>query len=148
MNQPETISAGAARPGLAPLSDLAPEAARRVRAVLTDIDDTLTSEGRLTAAAYAALEDLHAAGLKVVPVTGRPAGWCDLAARFWPVDGVVGENGAFAFRYDHAARTMHRRFFATESERAENRVRLDALAQKILARVPGAALSRSEERRV
>jgi hypothetical protein len=134
--------------GLAPLADLAPEAARGVRAVLTDIDDTLTSEGRLTAAAYAALEDLHAAGFKVVPVTGRPAGWCDLVARFWPVDGVVGENGAFGFRYDHAARTMRRRFWASDAERAENRVRLDALAKKILERVPGAALSADQPYRV
>jgi HAD superfamily hydrolase (TIGR01484 family) len=130
-----------ARPGLAPLAELSPEAARGVRAVLTDIDDTLTSAGRLTAAAYAALEDLHAAGLKVVPVTGRPAGWCDLVARFWPVDGVVGENGAFAFRYDHGAKTMRRRFFASDAELAVNRARLDALAEEILARVPGAALS-------
>ena len=133
---------------MAPLADLAPEAARAVRAVLADIDDTLTSEGRLTAAAYAALEDLHAAGLVVVPVTGRPAGWCDLVARFWPVDGVVGENGAFAFRYDHGAKTMRRRFWASERERAANRVRLDALAQEILARVPGAALSADQPYRV
>src|SRR3712207_9083366 len=124
------------------------ETAAGVRVVLTDIDDTLTTHGRLTTEAYAALASLQAAGIRVVPVTGRPAGWCDLVARFWPVDGVVGENGAFAFRYDHAARTMRRRFFASAAERAENRVRLDALAQKILARVPGAALSRSEERRV
>ena len=53
-----------------------------------------------TARAYDALERLQAAGLKVVPVTGRPAGWCDLIARFWPVDAVVGENGAFYFAYD------------------------------------------------
>jgi hydroxymethylpyrimidine pyrophosphatase-like HAD family hydrolase len=33
----------------------------------------------------------------VIPVTGRPAGWCDLIAREWPVDGVVGENGALVF---------------------------------------------------
>ncbi|HEX8167650.1 MAG TPA: HAD-IIB family hydrolase [Beijerinckiaceae bacterium] len=136
------------RPGLAPLADLAHEAARAVRVVLTDIDDTLTSGGRLTAAAYGALEDLHAAGLKVVPVTGRPAGWCDLVARFWPVDGVVGENGAFAFRYDHEAKKMRRRFFASEAERAESRARLDALAERILERVPGAALSADQPYRV
>ena len=69
-----------------------PVAVRRaVRAVLLDIDDTLTSDGRLTSAAYDALERLAAAGLRVVPVTGRPAGWCDMIARFWPVDAVVGE---------------------------------------------------------
>ena len=51
-----------------------------VRAVLLDIDDTLTTDGRLTAQAYAALERLQRAGLRVVPVTGRPAGWCESAS--------------------------------------------------------------------
>ncbi|MBZ0134206.1 MAG: HAD hydrolase family protein, partial [Rhodocyclaceae bacterium] len=68
-----------------PLSDFPTHIRSKVVGVLTDIDDTLTTEGRLTAAAYAALERLHAAGLKVIPVTGRPAGWCDHIARMWPV---------------------------------------------------------------
>jgi len=71
--------------------------ARAIRFVLMDIDDTLTTGGKLPAASYAALWALREAGLAVVPITGRPAGWCDLIARQWPVDGVVGENGAFAF---------------------------------------------------
>lgn len=71
-----------------------------IRYVLTDIDDTLTTHGRLPAAAYAALERLEAAGFKVIPITGRPAGWCDLIARFWPVEAIVGENGALYMRYD------------------------------------------------
>jgi HAD superfamily hydrolase (TIGR01484 family) len=62
-----------------------------------DIDDTLTRHGKLLAASYSALWKLKASGLKVIPVTGRPAGWCDCIARQWPVDGVVGENGALAF---------------------------------------------------
>ena len=53
--------------------------------VFTDIDDTLTTEGQLTAEAYAAIEKLHKAGLKTIPITGRPAGWCDHIARMWPV---------------------------------------------------------------
>ena len=71
-----------------------PGAARaRIRGVFCDIDDTLTTGGKLTAAAYAALEALQRAGLLVVPITGRPAGWCDQIARMWPVHAVVGENG-------------------------------------------------------
>ena len=66
-----------------------------IKGVFTDIDDTLTTDGQLTAQAYTALEQLRALGLAVVPITGRPAGWCDHIARMWPVDGVVGENGAF-----------------------------------------------------
>ena len=68
-----------------------------VRYVLMDIDDTLTRRGKLLESSYSALCKLKEAGLKVIPVTGRPAGWCDLIAREWPVDGVVGENGALAF---------------------------------------------------
>jgi len=73
------------------------EAALDLRYVLFDIDDTITTEGRLTAEAYAALWALYARGLAVVPVTGRPAGWCDMIIRQWPVHAVIGENGAFAF---------------------------------------------------
>ena len=62
-----------------------------------DIDDTLTRQGKLLASSYTALWKLKEAGLKVIPVTGRPAGWCDCIVRQWPVDGVIGENGAMAF---------------------------------------------------
>ena len=89
-----------------PMAELSLQDRSRIVGVLTDIDDTLTTEGRLTAAAYAALESLFAIGLKVIPVTGRPAGWCDHIARMWPVDGVVGENGAFWMRYDAGARKL------------------------------------------
>ena len=81
-----------------PLSEFPIEERRAVRGVLCDIDDTLTTGGRLTADAYAAMERLERAGLQVVPLTGRPAGWCDHIARMWPVAAVVGENGAFFFR--------------------------------------------------
>ena len=77
--------------------------------LLTDIDDTLTDEGQLGAEAYEALWDLHKAGVHVVPITGRPAGWCEMIARMWPVSGIVGENGGFYFRYHN--KTMQRHFF-------------------------------------
>ncbi|WP_191059188.1 HAD-IIB family hydrolase [Geminicoccus harenae] len=109
--------------------------------LFTDIDDTITTEGRLTPAAYAALGRLQKAGITVVPITGRPAGWCDMVARFWPVDGVVGENGAFSFRYDHRQRRMIRRFAQDEAVRAANRARLVAIRERVLAEVPGAAVA-------
>lgn len=77
--------------------DADPTELARVRGVCLDIDDTLSTKGKLTAEAYSALWDLKNAGFAVIPVTGRPAGWCDHFARFWPVDAVVGENGAFTF---------------------------------------------------
>lgn len=124
-----------------PLSDLKPADLRNCAAVLTDIDDTLTTEGQLHADAYNALERLAAAGIAVVPITGRPAGWCDMIARLWPVAGVVGENGALYFSYDRSARVMRQKFFATPEERRENRAKLDELREKILAAVPGAGIA-------
>lgn len=124
-----------------PLAEMPRAALAGIRAVLTDIDDTLTTDGRLPAESYAALERLSEAGLAVVAVTGRPAGWCDMIARFWPVAGVVGENGAFSFAYDHEARRMLRVFAQDEATRAANRRRLDALAATILAAVPGSAIA-------
>ncbi|BBD08205.1 HAD-IIB family hydrolase [Desulfovibrio ferrophilus] len=124
-----------------PLAEM-PEAVRKsIRFVLTDIDDTLTDEGRLGAGAYGALQRLREAGLKVIPITGRPAGWCDHIARMWPVDGVVGENGAFYFRYDDSKKRMIRRFMKDEPQRTEDRRKLAKLRQRILAEVPGAGLS-------
>jgi len=124
-----------------PLSAFAAADRRRVRIVLTDFDDTITTDGRLTAAAYAAVEALNAAGLIVVPVTGGSAGWCDHIARAWPVAAVVGENGAFYFRYDPAMRRLTRRFVLDEAARAEARTRLADLSRRILASVPGTALA-------
>jgi HAD superfamily hydrolase (TIGR01484 family) len=124
-----------------PLDSFAVAARRRIRGLLADIDDTITTDGKLSAAAYGALERLQAAGFLVVPITGRPAGWCDHIARMWPVDAVVGENGAFYFRYDAKARKLVKRFLATDAERAANRRRLEAVRDRILAAVPGAALA-------
>lgn len=131
-----------------PLNSFSFPARRAIRGVFTDIDDTLTTGGRLTAEAYGAMERLQEAGLLVIPITGRPAGWCDHIARMWPVDGVVGENGAFYFRYEAEARTLKKRYGLPAMQRAENRRRLDALAEKILAAVPGAAISADQAYRV
>src|SRR5215510_288616 len=100
------------------LAELPLPARKAVRGVLFDIDDTLTTEGQLTAEAYAALERLRAAGFLLVPLTGRPAGWCDHITRMWPVDAVFGENGAFYFCYDRVARRLIKRFRDDDATRA------------------------------
>jgi HAD superfamily hydrolase (TIGR01484 family) len=113
--------------------------ARSVKAVLLDIDDTLTTDGKLTAEAYGALEQLKAAGKLVVPVTGRPAGWCDHIARMWPVDAVVGENGAFYFSLSGGR--LQQRFRDGAAVRAGQRRRLAEIGERIVAAVPGCALA-------
>lgn len=107
--------------------------------LLTDIDDTLTDEGHLKAEAYAALWNLRDRGIHVVPITGRPAGWCEMIARMWPVSGIVGENGGFYFRYHD--KKMHRHFFFDETTQAQNRAKLKKLESEILRQVPGCDLA-------
>jgi HAD superfamily hydrolase (TIGR01484 family) len=124
-----------------PIENFPSLAKSQVRAVLTDIDDTLTENGRLPAVAYHAMERLKTAGLIVIPVTGRPAGWCDLIARQWPVDGVVGENGAFYFHYDEIARSMIRCYMKTPEQRAADRLKLDIIKAEVLSKIPGTAVA-------
>jgi len=117
------------------------EVAKGLMGVFFDLDDTFTTSGKIPAVSYQALWDLKNAGLKVVPVTGRPAGWCDHIARMWPVDGVVGENGAFYFWFNEEERRLDRRFLYPEDVRRENRRRLREIREEILAEVPGAAIA-------
>ena len=126
---------------MSPLSQFCLKDRSGIRVLLFDIDDTLTTHGQLTAAAYSAVERLKRAGFIIAAITGRPAGWCDHIARMWPVDGVVGENGAFYFRYDAANKKLVQRFLSTDLERAATKKRLSGIAEKILHEVPGTALA-------
>src|SRR6185436_1907557 len=76
------------------------DALRRVAGVLTDIDDTLTTDGAITPDALRALESLRHAGVPVIAVTGRPMGWSAPFARDWPLAAIVAENGAVALLPD------------------------------------------------
>ncbi len=107
--------------------------------LFTDIDDTLTDEGQLHPSAYNALWTLAEKGVHIIPVTGRPAGWCEMMARFWPIQGIVGENGAFYFRY--FKQKMHRHFFFNETIRLENQKKLSLIQTEVLQSVPGSALA-------
>jgi len=113
----------------------------RIRGILFDIDDTFTHEGRMLPQAFQALYDLSQAGLITVPLTGRPAGWCDHFARMWPVDGVVGENGAFYYYYDRDAGKLRQRYIFTPEQIAGKRGELEAIKREVLRRVPAAGVA-------
>jgi HAD superfamily hydrolase (TIGR01484 family) len=117
------------------LAPLAP----RLRGIFCDVDDTLTHGGTLVPAAYDAIVRATAAGLRVVAVTGRPAGWAEVLACTWPLDGAIAENGAFAVR--RRGRAVERMTWDDEATcRAQGR-RLHALADQILRDLPGARLA-------
>lgn len=126
---------------LIPISELGAAQAAAIHTFITDVDDTVTTDGRLTADAYAALERLREGGLRVIVTTGRPAGWCDHIARMWPVDAVVVENGAAYFHYDRQARKLRSCHSLQGDGFKVNRERIDAVAQTVLQGVPGTALA-------
>lgn len=124
---------------LLPLSALTADEARRLRGILFDIDDTVTHHGRIVPAAFAAMAEAREAGLRMVPVTGRPAGWVDHIARMWPVDGCVGENGGLWFFMGQTR--LERRFLQPEAERVANRARLERIRDDVLREVPGCGIA-------
>lgn len=123
------------------IHELRAEQAAKLNCVLCDIDDTITTNGKLPAASYRAMWDLHDAGLSVIPVTGRPAGWCDLIVREWPVRAVIGENGAFAYymRDGHLQTLTHPSVSGPEA-----RARLKEVAAACLRGVPGCRVAKDQ----
>ena len=124
-----------------PLSQIPAAHLKRIKGVFTDVDDTLTTHGRLTSQALAAIEALLAAGIKVVPVTGGPAGWCDHMARAWAVDAVIGEGGAFYFYLHQPSGKLVKRFWYDDETREAKRQLLKAARDSVLAEFPGVSLS-------
>ncbi len=131
-----------------PIRAIPTELCRRLTYLFTDLDDTLTEDGLLPPESFRMVWRLHEAGIKVVVVTGRPAGWCDHLARMWPVDGVVGENGAFFFAYDRKVRRMGRSYLLSAAEREEGRRRLERVRERALAEVRGCAVAADQPYRI
>jgi len=128
--------------------------------VFTDIDDTLTTHQAITADALQALADLKSAGLAVIPITGRPVGWCQPHAQgdaarglpAWAVDAMVAENGGVAFVPENLQEIglqplwnkrcqLHKIYHSEAAVRATNLARMQQVAQRIMQQVPGSALS-------
>ena len=131
------------------LSTWAASDRRAITGVFTDIDDTLTTEGAITADALQALADLKAAGLHVIPITGRPVGWSEPFALVWPVDAIVAENGAVALLsgkkglspISHGQILLSKRYQQDEPTRLANYTRMQQVAARVVREVPGAVIS-------
>ena len=140
-----------------PLSEWPLASRRNIIGVFTDIDDTLTTDGAITPDALAALGDLTAAGLTVIPITGRPVGWSEPfamgnAARGvapWPVQAIVAENGSVAIFSDkngHKSSSdinslLSKTYQQDAATRTKNFARMQDVVRQILREVPAAQVS-------
>lgn len=122
---------------------------QHITGVFTDIDDTLTTDGAITPDALQALGDLKAAGLHVIPITGRPVGWSEPFALRWPVDAIVAENGAVALLSSEIGRQpltrgreqLSKLYQQDAPTRLANYARMQQVARRVMQDVPGAVLS-------
>ena len=131
-----------------PLDQIPDNLRQSLRGIFSDIDDTITTNGMLSAEAYSAIENISKRGIDFIPITGRPAGWCDMIARFWPVRGVIGENGAFFFSYDRKKKKMIRRYIQSQKERLEGLKKLEIIKQNVLKKVTGSAVASDQFSRI
>lgn len=111
------------------------EELKDIRFVLTDMDETLTYQGRLQARTYGSLEKLQDAGIKVIPVTAASAGWADQMSRMWPVDGVIAENGGLFFTRSANNHGVDR-FYWHEDQFLENHQKLSEIQRRIHIKQP------------
>ncbi len=79
------------------LKQLSEASFRNIRLIATDMDGTLTKSGKFSATLLQALEDLATAGIKVLIVTGRSAGWMSGLSNLMPVVGAIAENGGLFY---------------------------------------------------
>ncbi|WP_242025302.1 HAD family hydrolase [Phormidium tenue] len=63
------------------------------RLIASDVDGTLTRNGKFSSDFISTLLDLQSSGIKVLLVTGRSAGWVSALVNYLPVSGAIAENG-------------------------------------------------------
>jgi HAD superfamily hydrolase (TIGR01484 family) len=124
-----------------PIAKIPVSVCQELKIFFCDIDDTITTGGLLTSQSFSALWRFYEGGIEVVPVTGRPAGWCDHIARMWPVSAVIGENGAFSYSYDRERRKMQRVSLIDEQERRQGREKLERVRERVLREVPASRIA-------
>lgn len=152
-----------------PLADWPVEQRRNIIGVFTDIDDTLTTQGSITPDALQALAELKAAGLHVIPITGRPVGWATPLAKTWPVDAMVVENGAVALQMVNQQqgqtdigenicqiglqtayllpKVLSKVYQTDDQTRASNQAKMALIAKQLMTNIPAAVLSRDSSGR-
>jgi HAD superfamily hydrolase (TIGR01484 family) len=130
-----------AKKTMKPIKELPEKHRKSIKGVMFDIDDTFTLDGHIPKEAFTALWRLHDRGFVLVPITGRPAGWCDHIARMWPVDGIVGENGAFYYYYSKTEHKLIRRYVFDPAVAYEKRAQMENIRLEVLKKVPRAAVA-------
>ena len=125
------------------INEINTEFCKGINTIFADIDDTISSEGKILPEAYNALWRLHDNGINIVPITGRCAGWVDHIARMWPVKGVVGENGAFYAYMDYSGKIpkLKKRYYFPPEKVKVFQEKFEDIKKDVFSKYPTAALA-------
>ncbi|HHP7230716.1 MAG TPA: HAD-IIB family hydrolase [Xenococcaceae cyanobacterium] len=73
-----------------------------IRLVATDMDGTLTQQGKFTSKLIFALESLLSSNIELIIVTGRSAGWVNSLTNYLPIQGAIAENGGLFYSQNNS----------------------------------------------
>lgn len=109
---------------------------KKINLIMTDLDDTLTKKGKITARAYGLLWRLKKANIITAIVTGRPAGWAHCMIKLMPVKYVIFENGAgILIEQDRGRKDLYPRikesFLVSEETRKRNFKKLISIQNEV-----------------
>jgi HAD superfamily hydrolase (TIGR01484 family) len=126
-----------------PINILSSQSLSKIKVVFADIDDTISTEGKILPEAFSAMWDLYNSGIKIVPITGRCAGWVDHITRMWPVFGVVGENGAFYAYMDHLSKPekLKKRYYLEPHQTQNSSVKFELIKKEVFQKFPTCKLA-------
>ena len=79
------------------IAKASPDCWKNVHLIATDMDGTLTREGKFTAQLLQSLEKIAQTQIDIIIVTGRSAGWVEAVAHYLPIQGAIAENGGLFY---------------------------------------------------
>lgn len=117
----------------------------KIEYVFSDVDDTITLNGKLVPSSLNALWKLNEAGIKTICVTGGSAGWADIYLRQWPIEAVVTESGALGFYKQNG---QYKKWTNPCIDVENYQERKENLIEKVFKGVPEARLSSDQFSRI
>lgn len=111
-------SNGSPMVGLSALKDL------NISLIISDVDDTITSNGKLKPNALEAMYKASEKGYRIILLSGGSAGWCEVYLRQWPIFMVVAESGAVMIYKDENGQICYQQNPIITKENLDSRDKL------------------------
>lgn len=113
-----------------PLEGLSSINLEKIKYIVSDVDDTITSSSRLLSTTLNKMEEAEKKGYRIILVSGGSAGWCEVYLRQWPVYRVIAESGALLIYKDECDQVKYLKNPAITDEDIKKRAKLLSMIEK------------------